>query len=183
MSPLTAILVGSAISLVSAAIGILLQHFLSIRRLIHESKIHPSRVLYDKQIEFVDAVTPLFDQINGFITTLDVWLGESGEKAKKTVETAAKNTAYISELDRLLEKYQMYLPSELLAKFNTLKWECWSLSNKPDLDVTFRSINLLFEIQNLVREFVGVDKLSEDLMKAIGRKPQKQSNETGKEES
>jgi hypothetical protein len=183
MSSLTAILAGGVISLVSAAIGILLQHFLSIRRLIHESRLHPSQVLYDKQIQFLDASWPLFDEINGYITTLDVWLGEHGEKAKAEVEKAAKNTACISELDRLLQKYQMYLPSKLLDKLNALHGECWSLSSEPNLDVTFRSINLLFQIQNLVREFIGVDKLSEDLMRAIGRRPQKESKETNQTES
>ena len=131
MSSLTAILVGGTISLVSAAFGILLQHFLSIRRLIYESRIHPSRVLYDKQIQFLDAIWPLLDQINGYITTLDVWLGERGEKAKKEVEKAAKNTSCISELDRLLKEYEMYLPSQLLDKLNTLKCEGWCLSSKP----------------------------------------------------
>jgi hypothetical protein len=183
MSSLTAILVGGTISLVSAAVGILLQHFLGIRRLIHESRIHPSRVLYDKQIEFLDAIAQLLDQINGYITAIDVWLGERGEKAKTEVQKATSNTACLSELDRLLQKYEMYLPSELLDKLNTLRWECWSLSSKPDLDVTFRSINLLFEIKNLFRELVGVDKLSEDLMKAIGRRPQRGHKEIDQKES
>lgn len=174
MLSLTALLVGGAISLVSAGIGIILQHFLNIRKLIHESKIHPSRVLYDKQIEFIDALAPLFDQINGYITTIDVWLGEKGDKAKAKVDEAVRNTACITKLELLLQKYNMYLPSELLGKLNTLQWECWSLSSKPTLDTTFRSINLLFEIQNLVREFVGVDKLSQDLMRALGRKSQKE---------
>jgi len=183
MSSLTAILVGGAISITSAAVGILLQHFLSIRKLIHESRIHPSRVLYDKQIEFFDAVAPLFDQINGYITMIDVWLGEMPEKDKAEVKKAASNTACVSELDRLLQKYEMYLPSELLCKLNNLKWDCWSLSSKPDLDVTFRSINLLFEIQNLCREFLGVDKLSQDLMRAIGRLPQEFSGKSEEENS
>jgi hypothetical protein len=178
MSSLTAVVVGGTISLVAAVIGILLQHFLSIRKLIHESRIHPSQVLYNKQIEFIDAMWPLFDQINGYITALDVWLGEHGEKAKREVEKAAKNTSFISEMDRLLNRYEMYIPSGLLGKLNDLKLKCWSLSSNPDPNVTFRAINLLFEIQNLVREFIGVDKLSLDLMKAIGQKPKKELEET-----
>ena len=175
MSSLTAIVVGGVISLVSVAIGIVLQHFLSIRRLVHESRIHLSRVLYDKQIEFLDELSPLFDQINGYITTIDVWLGEKGDKAKAQVDKVASNTGCISELDQLLEKYSTYIPSKLLDKLNSLKWQCWSLSSNPNLDVTYQAINLLFEIQNLIREFVGVDKLSQDLMKAIGRRPPKES--------
>lgn len=178
MLSLTSILVGGTISIVSVAIGILLQHFLSIRRLIHESKIHPSRILYDKKIEFLDATAPLFDRINGYITTIDVWLGEGGEKAKTEIDKAASNTACISELDRLLQKYEMYLPSKLLSRLNALKSDCWSLATKPNLDLTFRSIHLLFEIQNLCRKFVGTDKLSLELMKAIGQPVHKDPKET-----
>jgi hypothetical protein len=48
--------------------------------------------LHDKQIEFLDALSLLFDQINGYITTIDVWLGEKGDKAKAEVEKARQNT-------------------------------------------------------------------------------------------
>ena len=42
---------------------------------------------------------------------------------------------------------------------------------------------MVFEIQNLIREFIGVDKLSEDLMRAIGRRPQKKPKESDQKES
>jgi len=169
-STLPAILLGGIISLISAFAGISLQHFLSMRKMVHESKIHPSRVLYDKQIAFLDVLTSLLDGINGFITTIDVFLGEEGEEAKAKVMEVMRNTACLVELDQLVQRYYMYLPSELLDKVKTLSEECWSLASYPDLDKTYHSINLLFEIQNSVREFVGVDRLSQDLMKALSRK-------------
>jgi hypothetical protein len=180
LSSLEAVILGGLISLISAVVGILLQHFLSIRKMLHESKVHPSRVLYDKQLEFLDALALLFDQINGYITTMDVWLGERGDKAKAEVEKARQNTGCLTELEQLFQKYSLYLPSELLDKLNLLKSECWLLSSHADLDKTFHAINLLFETQNFVREFVGVDRLSQDLMKALRRKPAKESRKSEK---
>jgi hypothetical protein len=86
LAPLEALILGGLISLISAVVGIILQHFLSIRKMLYETKVHPSRVLYNKQIEFLDALCLLFDQINGFITTMDVWLGERDERAKMELE-------------------------------------------------------------------------------------------------
>ena len=81
MAPFEALILRGLISLISAIVGIIIQYFLSIRKMLHETKVHPSRVLYGKQIEFLDALSLLFDQLNGYITTLDVWLGEKGERA------------------------------------------------------------------------------------------------------
>jgi hypothetical protein len=90
LAPLDALILGGLISLISAVVGIILQHFLSIRKMLHETKIHPSHVLYQKQIEFLDALSLLFDQINGYITTIDVWVGDRGARAKVEVEKARK---------------------------------------------------------------------------------------------
>ena len=152
--------------------GFVLQHILSVRKMRYESKLHPSRVLYDKQIEFLDALPPVFDELNGYITTIDVWLGEKGEKAEAEVREAVRNTAGLTHLHELLERYYMYLPSELLVRLKKLSGECWVLSStSPDTNKTDNCIHLLFETQNAVRRFVGVDELSQDLMRAIGRKP------------
>lgn len=174
-SPLSALIIGGLISLVSTMFTLVVQHFFHMRSMLHESKIYPSRVLYDKQIAFLDALPQLLDQINGYITTIDVWLAEKGEEAKVKVEKAVKNTSCLWELNQLLQRYYIYLPSELLDRLNTLSEECWFLSIKPDLDKTSRCIDLLFETQNAVREFLGADRLSRDLMKAMGKKPSKPS--------
>jgi hypothetical protein len=138
LSSLEAVILGGLISLISAVVGILLQHFLSIRKMLHE------------------------------------------DKAKAEVEKARQNTGCLTELEQLFQKYSLYLPSELLDKLNLLKSECWLLSSHADLDKTFHAINLLFETQNFVREFVGVDRLSQDLMKALRRKPAKESRKSEK---
>jgi len=170
-STFLALIVGGLISLISAIASLIVQHILNMRRMLHESKLHPSHVLYDKQIEFLDALPPLFQQINGYVTAIDVWLGEKGEEAEAEVEKLRQHTAWFEELDQLLRRYYVYLPSELLVRLEKLKTECFYLSMNPDVNRTVKCINLLFETHNALREFVGVDKLSHDLMKAIGRKP------------
>jgi hypothetical protein len=99
------------------------------------------------------------------------------------VEEAARNTACLAEFDRLLRQYEVYLPSELLEKLDSLRWQCWSLSSNPGLNGTYRAINLLFEVQNLFRQYVGVDRLSQDLMKALGRQGPAVPRDTGQPES
>jgi len=178
MSTIIALILGGLISLISAVVGIVLQHLLSIRKMVHESKVHPSRVLYDKQVEFLDALAPLFDRINGYITTIDVWLAEDDDQTKAELKKALRNSECFTELEQLLQKYNFYIPSELLDKLNTLRREYWLLSNHPDLNKTSHAINLLFETQNFVREFVGVDKLSQDLMKALGHRQVKESRKS-----
>ena len=88
---------------------------------------------------------------------------------------ARQNTGCLTELEQLLQKYYLYLPSELLDKLNSLMSECWLLSSHADLDKTFHAIGLLFETQNFVREFVGIDKLSGDLMRALGHRKARES--------
>ena len=171
------IIIGGVISLISVILGLVIQHFFQMRKMIHESKSYPSKVLYDKQIEFLDALPPILDQFNSYITTIDVWLGEKGEKAKVEVQKAAQNNSCLSQLDHLLHSYQFYLPSKLLNTIHTLSGECWLLHISPDTEKTYRCINLLFEIENNVRVYIGVDRLSEDLMRAMGRKKDSQNSD------
>ena len=89
----------------------------------------------------------------------------------------------MAELEQLIQKYYLYLPSELIDKLNSLMSECWLLSSNADLDKTFHAIELLFETQNFVREFVGVDKLTGELMRALGRKQVRESRNSEKEPS
>jgi hypothetical protein len=169
-SPLYSPFVVALISLVSAVSGFWFQHYLQMRKLRHESKSYPSKILYDKQIEFLDALTPLLDQINEYITTIDVWLGEKGKKAEDKVQEAVQNNSCLWDLDQLLQKYYFFLPSKLLKIIKNLGGECHLLYSKPDTNKTYQCIELLFQTTNDVREYVGVDRLSEDLMRAMGRK-------------
>lgn len=169
----TLLLLGGLISLVSALSGIILQHILAMKKLVEETRQHPFRVVYNKQTEFFDALAPILLDMNSYITTIDVWLGETSNDAPARVEQAAKDNQAVTKLDDLLQRYYMYLPERLLKEANQLHSECMFLSSNPNTDDTYKCINLLFEFQNSIREFVGVEKLSKDFLKAFAVKKSK----------
>lgn len=170
-SKIALLLIGGLISLISALSGIILQHILAMRKLVTETRQHPFRVVYDKQTEFFDALAPILLELNSYITAIDVWLGETSRDAPAKVEKAAQNNQAVTKFDDLLQRYYMYLPEKLLEEANQLHSECMFLSSKPNSDKTYECINLLFSFQNSIRQFVGVEKLSEDFLKAFS--PQK----------
>lgn len=166
-SKIPLLLIGGLISLISALSGIILQHILSMRKLVTETRQHPFRVVYNKQTEFFDALAPIILDLNSYITTIDVWLGETSSDAPEEVEKAAENNQAVTQFDDLLQRYYMYLPEKFLKEANQLHSECMFLSSNPDTNKTYKCINLLFSFQNSIREFVGVEKLSEDFLKAF----------------
>jgi hypothetical protein len=167
-SPLLLLIVGSLISLVSTAVGIFLSHWLQMKRVAAQVKQHPTQVIYNKQTEFFDKAVDVLDAINGYISTIDVWLPEPGEEARKKVANAAKRNRPLTKLHELLERYYMYLPEELLSQANELFYECLRLGDMPTQNQTHKCLDLLFALQNTIREVVGIDAVSGDLLKAFG---------------
>ena len=172
-SKFTLLLLGGLISLVSALSGIILQHILAMKKLVAETRQHPFRVVYNKQTEFFDALAAILLDLNSYITTIDVWLGETSKDAPAKVKEAAENNQAVTKFDDLLQRYYMYLPEKLLKEANQLHSECMFLSSNPNTNDTYKCINLLFSFQNSIREFVGVEKLSEDFLKAFAIKKSK----------
>ena len=178
-SKISLVLIGGLISLISALSVIILQHILAMKKLVVETRQHPFQVVYNKQIEFFDALALIFFDLNCYITTIDVWLGETSIDAPAKVEYAAKNNQALTKFDDLLQRYYMYLPEKLLKEANQLHSECMFLSMHPDTDKTYKCINLLFSFQNSIREFVGVEKLSEDFLKAFASNRSSRSKAPG----
>lgn len=172
-SPISLLLVGSLISLVSALSGIVLQHVLAMKKMVAETRQHAFRIVYAKQTEFFDALAPILVDLNSYITTVDVWLGETSVDAPARAEEAARNNQSVTEFDDLLQQYYMYLPEKLLEEANRLHSECMFLSSKPNMDRTYECINLLFSFQNSIRKFVGMEALSKDFLKAFTVKSDK----------
>jgi hypothetical protein len=141
-----------------------------MKKTLAELKQHPFKVVYDKQTEFIDKLTPVLDGLNGYITTIDVWLGEKSAEAPKRVKEAVENSKSVSEFFELLNHYQLYLPEILLKKGQELHTEIMFLSNKPNTVKTYECINMLFAYQNTIREHMGVDKLSEDFLSALSKR-------------
>jgi len=178
-SSVTLVLVTGLVSIVSVLAGGIVQHWLDMRKIKTQISQHPRRILYDKQTEFFDKVIPVLDELNGYITRIDVWLGETGEDARKEVGKAAENSLCVTRFHELVEQYYLYLPKELLDEANRLWWECFALRELPTVEKTYKSINLLFKLQNTIRRFVGVEELSDELLKAFGRRAEQRSKGGG----
>jgi len=166
-SSVTMLLLGGLISLVSALATIYLQHRLSMQRLSAERRQHPFTVVYDKQTAFFDALASLFLELNGYITTIDVWLGETTPEAPARVSEAVANSACVQKLEALIEQYYMYLPEDLLRQVKDFHGKCFSLTQAPSTQLTYEAIHELFALQNGIRQFVGIEKLSEDFLSAF----------------
>jgi len=167
------VLIGGLISLVSTHTGIFIKYWLDKKKLESQIKNHPIQVLYNKQTEFFDKLAPLLLEINSYITTVDVWVGKTTDNAQKRVQNAASNNSSVTKFDDLLQQYYMYLPEKLLYEANELHSQCMFLGNSPSQKLAYDSINKLFSFQNTIREFVGIDKLSCDLLKAFGSQKEK----------
>jgi hypothetical protein len=164
----TLVLIGGLISLVSALAGISLQHLFDLRKREHETRRYPTEVLFNKQTEFYDKAAYILPRINEYITTVDVWLGETSPAAKQKVKEFAEKTGPIWEFNEVMESYSMYLPEKILRAGNELFAECTFLSNSPTIARTEQCMSLLLSFQNAIRECVGTDKISADLLKAFG---------------
>ncbi|MGD0342528.1 MAG: hypothetical protein ABSA76_12560 [Bacteroidales bacterium] len=168
------VLVGGLISLISVLAGALLQYFIEKRKSILQLRSHPSTVVYNKQVEFLEKLNPVLNDLNNFITTLDVWLGEKqSEKVLKYIENARQNTNSIDNLDRLIDQFFIFLPSEILKELSELSANCRYLIESPNTETTYKSIKHLLRFQNRLRHYVGTEELSEDLLKSFSKTQQK----------
>src|SRR4030067_1824588 len=161
------VLMGGLISLISTLAIIFIQHELAMRKTTAELKQHPFKVVYDKQTEFIDKLSPIIDELNSYITTIDVWLGEKSLEAPERVKQALENSRCVTEFYELTNKYQIYLPESLLREANELHTELMILKNNANMGKTYKSINMLFSFQNTIREHLGIDKLSEEFRNAL----------------
>lgn len=168
MESINLVIVGGAVSLVSALATIIVQHWLNMRRVRRQLREYPSRVIYDKQMQFSEKVLTLFDRLNGYITRIDVWLGESGEKAREEVEEAARESHYVGVFSQVIDEYYLYLPKSFLEEARNLLTLCWELGQVPTQEGAYNAIKALFSFENKVRELMGVDALSTELLRAFG---------------
>lgn len=167
------VLFGGLISLVSTLATLGLQQWFSLLKQKRETRRYPTEVLFNKQTEFYDKSVPILRKVNEYITTLDVWLREKSSDSKTKVKEAAKKTEGVWEFHELMESFSMYLPEKIIRAGEELFSETFSLSNSLSVAKTERCTELLFSFQNIVRECVGVDKISEDLLRAFGSQEKK----------
>ncbi|MFB3896948.1 MAG: hypothetical protein ACE14V_11670 [bacterium] len=108
--------------------------------------------------------------MNGFITTIDVWLQENTPEAKENVNSSSQRTKSLWEFQELLDRYSIYLPENIIRAGREFFVECLSLSNLPSKQKAEQCINLLFSFQNTIRDCVGADRISTELLKSFGTK-------------
>ena len=162
------VIVGGLISLISTIAGIVLQYWFNLHKMRHEIRRYPTEVLFNKQTEFYDKSVRDLQEVNGYITTINVWLGETSPDAKRKALEAAQKTSPIWKFHELIETFSMYLPKKILSAADELFEECSFLPHSPTIEKTEKCIGLLFSFQNTIRECVGVDKISDELLKAFG---------------
>jgi len=167
---LNPVLIGGLISLVSALGGISLEHLFSLLKQKRETRRYPTEVLFGKQTEFYDKAAKILPGVNGYISTIDVWLGETSPDAKQKVSEYAKKSEIISEFNDLLQSYFMYLPEKVLLSGYNLVSECVSLADSPTMKRSDRCFDLYLSFHGLIRKCVGADKISDDLLRAFGVK-------------
>jgi len=112
-------------------------------------------VIFDKQIEFFDNLMPVLHEVNCYITTLDVWSGETGKAARKQFKNTLEKNACVKALQELLEQYYVYIPEDLSREINQLHFRCMILANSQVDDATVACTDLLLGLQNNIREYIS----------------------------
>jgi hypothetical protein len=163
------VLVGGAVSLFSTIAGMIVQHMLEMRKVRHQLREHPFTVLYNKQTEFLELLAPVLGNVNSFITEIDACLAGGTPGGVRKARTAASDNGILIKFDDLLQRYHAFLPAELVREAGSLLAESLRLSESPTTGQASRCMAQLFDFQNGVRGFVGVDALTEDLMGTLGK--------------
>jgi hypothetical protein len=165
----TLLLIGGLISLVSTLAATTLQHWFDLQKKDRETRQHLTQILYSKQTRFYDKAAQILSALNGYITTVNVLLGETGQDPKRMAAASAQRVQRAaSDLNDLMESYWMYLPAEVLKAGNALFMACVFLSRSPKVEQTDTCMNALLSLQNTIRLCTGVDKISSDLLRALG---------------
>ena len=115
---------------------------------------HRAMVLFDKQVEFFDKLMPVLHNVNCYITTLEVWSGETGKTAGKQLKNTLKKDACFKALQELLDQYYIYIPEDVSSKADQLQLHCLMLQNTQLQDATAGCIDLLFGLQNDIRKYI-----------------------------
>jgi hypothetical protein len=142
-------------------------HLLEMNRRTLAVREHPSRILYDKQVEFFDSLAPLLEKLKEHTTAIDVWLEETAAVPPERLKEVRDGSSCVAELDELLQRYCLYLPAKVLGEGQGVVMSCHSLLAKPGARPPYQCLGDVFAFENTVREFVGVDQLSQELQQVL----------------
>jgi hypothetical protein len=164
------VLAGGAVSLLSTIAGMVVQHILEMRKVRHQLREHPFTVLYNKQTEFLELLAPVLGKVNSFIAEIQACLAGGTPGGVRKARGAASDNGALIKFDDLIQRYHAFLPAELVREAGSLLAESLRLSESPTTGQASRCMTHLFDFQNSVRGFVGVDALTNDLMKTLGKR-------------
>ena len=159
MESVLPIIVGGVLSLVSAAVGALVQHYIWVRGLKYSRQPNMAASLHRSQMTFFKQLPAELDKINGYATNAEV-LFEQGE-AEKAAAHLKEHLADFSGLYRLLAKYKLILPAQLIDRGGDLVAQCHGLAWQPSQEAANDCVASLFKYVDLVREYLGVEPLHE----------------------
>ena len=177
------VLVTGLITFASTAGGYFLQYIIDRLKKKDELRRYPAEVLFNKQTEFYDKVVNIFPEIYSYIMTIIQWLSETStsQNAKLKAQEASKETNPIWKFKHLNDAYLIYLPEKILFSGNDLINEFISLSESLTGEKTLHCLDLFFSYQKTIRQCVGVDKISEDLLRAFGTHAREKEGKDSKE--
>jgi hypothetical protein len=153
------IIVGGVLSLVSTVVGALVHHYIWVRGLKYSRQANMAAGFHRSQMAFFKQLPAELDKINGYATTAEV-LFEQGE-AEKAAAYLKEHLADFSGLHRLLAKYKLILPSQLIDRGGALVTQCHALAWQPSQEAANDCVASLFKYEDLVREYIGVEPLHE----------------------
>ena len=111
-------------------------------------------MLLEKQFEFFDKLHPVLHNLNCYITEIDVWLGETGKGARKTVKNASKKNTCVRVFEKLLDQYYVYIPKDLMKKAQEFHSQTDMLSRVQTQEAASLCIELLFSLRDDIREYI-----------------------------
>jgi hypothetical protein len=167
MDSIVMVLIGGLVSLASSAVVLILKQRWEREKLNTETKQHFTQFLYAKQSEYFDKVHPILTSLNSYLTGINILLDEVEDFAK--VSKAASNIKPIMDFSELIDKYYAYLPKDCIVESTELIESFLLLKDSADSKIFQECGNKLWQYQNLMRKFVGIDELSVELMNTLGR--------------
>jgi len=164
------VLIVGILPFIGAILGFLFSYWIEKSKTKALVKEYPTKIVYDKQTEFFDQLPPLFDNMDGYITSIKAYLNEGKvTDYQKDLEKSKPNTESIDKLIKLIHEYYFYLPAELYHELGTLINLCFKVREIPDIKFAKEANDKLFHLKNKIRKYIGTEKISEDLLKAFMR--------------
>ena len=161
---------GGVVSLVTYSVSLLIQHFTEVRKLTQQLRQHPTTIVYDKQKEFVEKFSPIFRMLSKDITSIGFHSIEGSPNPAINVGNLMGKNSSLEKFSNLIDEYYPFLSSHILSKANDLFLECGKLRSASSFDKVDSCLCTLNQFLNALRNSIGVDDISKELLNAFNIK-------------